>query len=122
MRLVAAPLGLLLALVIAVLAVPQVVDMESTLRPLTSGGVQSLIDSFDLLMLLVVALVGIGLMEKEAPEPEMKGCCPYDDCPMPNYEEWEYRYMGFPDAGQWELERNPKTGTYRLVPVGQADG
>jgi hypothetical protein len=35
MRLVAAPLGLLLALVIAVLAVPQVVDMESTLRPIT---------------------------------------------------------------------------------------
>ena len=62
MRLVAAPLGLLLALVIAVLAVPQVVNMESTLRPLTSGGVQSLIDSFDLLMLLVVAMVAIGLM------------------------------------------------------------
>ena len=36
MRLVAAPLGLLLALVLAVLAVlavPQVVDMESKLRP-----------------------------------------------------------------------------------------
>ena len=62
MRLVAAPLGLLLALVIAVLAVPQVVNMESTLRPLTSGGVQSLIDSFDLLMLMVVAMVAIGLM------------------------------------------------------------
>ena len=62
MRLVAAPLGLLLVLVIAVLAVRQVVDMESTLRPITSGGVQSLIDSFDLLMLMVVALVGIGLM------------------------------------------------------------
>ena len=62
MRLVAAPLGLLLALVIAVLAVPQVVNMESTLRPLTSGGVQLLIDSFDLLMLMVVAMVAIGLM------------------------------------------------------------
>lgn len=61
MRLVAAPLGLLLALVVAVLAVPQVVDMESTLRPLTSGGVQSLIDSFDLLMLMVVAMVAVGL-------------------------------------------------------------
>ena len=52
----------MLALVIAVLAVPQVVNMESTLRPLTSGGVQSLIDSFDLLMLMVVAMVAIGLM------------------------------------------------------------
>ena len=51
-----------MALVIAVLAVPQVVSIESTLRPITSGGVQSLIDSFDLLMLMVVALVGIGLM------------------------------------------------------------
>ena len=62
MRLVAAPLGLLLALVVGVLAVPQVVDMESTLRPLTSGGVQSLIDSLDLLMLIVVAMVAVGLM------------------------------------------------------------
>jgi len=62
MRLVAAPLGLLLALVVAVLAVPQVVDMESTLRPITSGGLQSLIDSFDLLVLLVAAMVAVGLM------------------------------------------------------------
>jgi len=62
MRLVAAPLGLLLALVVAVLAVPQVVDMEATLRPLTSGGIQSLIDSLDLLMLLVAAMVAIGLV------------------------------------------------------------
>ena len=62
MRLVAVPLGLLLALVVAVLAVPQVVDMESTLRPITSGGLQSLIDSFDLLMLIVVAMVGVGLV------------------------------------------------------------
>jgi len=51
-----------LALVVAVLAVPQVVDMESTLRPITSGGLQSLIDSFDLLMLIVVAMVGVGLV------------------------------------------------------------
>ena len=49
-------------MVVAVLAVPQVVDMESTLRPLTSGGLQSLIDSFDLLMLIVVAMVGVGLV------------------------------------------------------------
>ena len=62
MRLVAAPLGLLLALVVGVLAVPQVEDMESTLRPLTSGGVQSLVDSLDLLMLIVVAMVAVGLM------------------------------------------------------------
>ncbi len=62
MRLVAAPLGLLLALVLAVLAVPQVVTMEATLRPLTSGGLQSLIDSFDLLLLIVVAIIGLGLI------------------------------------------------------------
>ena len=62
MRLVAAPLGLLLALVIAVLAVPQVVTMEATLRPLTSGGLQSLIDSFDLLLLIVVVMIGLGLI------------------------------------------------------------
>ena len=57
----AAPLGLLLALVIAVLAVPQVVTMEATLRPLTSGGLQSLIDRFNLLLLIVVAVIGLGL-------------------------------------------------------------
>ena len=57
----AAPLGLLLALVIAVLAVPQVVSMEATLRPLTSGGLQSLIDRFNLLLLIVVAVIGLGL-------------------------------------------------------------
>ena len=62
MTLVAAPLGLLLALVIAVLAVPQVVTMEATLRPLTSGGLQSLIDRFDLLLLIVVAVIGLGLV------------------------------------------------------------
>ena len=62
MRLIAAPLGLLLALVIAVLAVSQVVTMETTLRPLTSGGLQSLIDRFDLLLLIVVAVIGLGLV------------------------------------------------------------
>ncbi len=62
MRLVAAPLGLLLALVIAVLAVPQVVTMEATLRPLTDGGLQSLIDRFDLLLLIVVVMIGLGLI------------------------------------------------------------
>ena len=62
MRLVAAPLGLLLALVIAVLAVPQVVTMEATLRPLTDGGLQTLIDSFDLLLLIVVVMIGLGLI------------------------------------------------------------
>ena len=62
MRLIAAPLGLLLALVIAVLAVPQVVTMEATLRPLTSGGLQFLIDRFDLLLLIVVAVIGLGLV------------------------------------------------------------
>ena len=61
MRLVAAPLGLLLALVLAVLAVPQVVTMEATLRPLTSGCLQSLIDRFVLLLLIVVAVIGLGL-------------------------------------------------------------
>ena len=62
MRLVAAPLGLLLALVIAVLAVPQVVTMEATLRPLTDGGLQALIDRFDLLLLIVVVMIGLGLI------------------------------------------------------------
>ena len=62
MRLVAAPLGLLLALVLAILAVTQVINMEATLRPLTSGGVQTLIDSFDFLMLLIAMIVGVALL------------------------------------------------------------
>ena len=62
MRLIVAPLGLLLALVVAVLAVPQVVTMKATVRPLTSGDLQSLIDRFDLLLLIVVAVIGLGLV------------------------------------------------------------
>ena len=50
------------ALVIAVLAVPQVVTMEATLRPLTSGGLRSLVGRFDLLLLIVVAVIGLGLV------------------------------------------------------------
>ena len=60
MRLIGAPLGLLVALVVAILAVPRVVTMEAALRLLTSGGLQSLIDRFDLLLILV-AVIGIGL-------------------------------------------------------------
>jgi len=62
MRLIAAPLGLLLALVIVVLTVPQVVAMDAPLRLPTSGGLQSLIDRFDLLLLIVVAVIGLGLV------------------------------------------------------------
>ena len=51
-----------MALVIAVLAVPQVVTMEATLRPLTDGGLQSLVDRFDLLLLIVVVMIGLGLI------------------------------------------------------------
>ena len=61
MRLVAALRGLLLALVLAVLVVPQVVTMEAALRPLTSGDLQSLIDRFNLLLLIVAAVIGLGL-------------------------------------------------------------
>ena len=35
--------------------------MEATLRLITSGGLQSLIDRFDLLLLIVVAVIGLGL-------------------------------------------------------------
>ena len=47
----------------------------------------------------------------------MLGCCPYEDCPARSHTMWEYRYRGFPDAGQWKLERNPKTGNYRILPT-----
>ena len=62
MRLLAAPLGLILALVLVLLAVTQVINMEATLRPLTSGGVQSLIDTFDFLLLLVAVVIGVALI------------------------------------------------------------
>jgi len=53
--------------------------------------------------------------EDKPEEPPMKGCCPYEDCSMPDFEEWEYRYRGTPDVGRWRLERNPKTGTSRIL-------
>ena len=62
MRLMAAPLGLLLALILGLLAVTQVISMEATLRPLTSGGLRTLIDSFDFLTLLIVAVIGFALI------------------------------------------------------------
>lgn len=62
MRLLAAPLGLILALVLGLLMVTQVINMEATLRPLTSGGVQSLIDTFDFLFLLVLMVIGVALI------------------------------------------------------------
>jgi len=57
--------------------------------------------------------------ETEGPEAALKGCCPYEDCPHPEVVAWTFQYGGFPDAGQWELERNPKTGTHRLIPIGK---
>ena len=45
----------------------------------------------------------------------MRGCCPYEECPAPDHTLWEYRYRGFPDAAEWRLEWNPKTGTCRIV-------
>lgn len=62
MRLMAAPLGLLLALVLGTLAVTQIINMEATLRPLTSGGLQSFIDALDFFMMLVVAIIGFALI------------------------------------------------------------
>lgn len=51
-------------------------------------------------------------------EPPMKGCCPYDNCPMPDHAEWEFQRRGFPDAAKWHVENNASTGTYRIIPVG----
>lgn len=62
MRFVAAPLGLVIAMVFALLAVTEVINMEATMRPLTSGGLRTLIDTFDFLMLLVAMIVGLALI------------------------------------------------------------
>jgi len=44
--------------------------------------------------------------------PEREGDCPYDDCPSPGVREWDFIQYGFPLEA---LERNPATGTYRLI-------
>jgi hypothetical protein len=57
----------------------------------------------------------------EEPEPEEPGPveltrdCPYDDCPAPSQADWTYKYPGMPDAGSYKMERNPLTGTSRVL-------
>ena len=57
----------------------------------------------------------------EEPEPEEPGPveltrdCPYDDCPSPAGGDWTYKYPGMPDAGLYKMERNPATGTSRVL-------
>lgn len=55
------------------------------------------------------------LLEEEAAEaPEAPGECPYRDCPSPSTHEWEFVAFGPPVDGT-QLDRDPRTGSYRLV-------
>ena len=60
----------------------------------------------------------------EEPEPEEPGPveltrdCPYEDCPAPADVGWTYKYPGMPDAGLYKMERNPATGTSRVLALG----
>jgi hypothetical protein len=60
----------------------------------------------------------------EEPEPEEPGPveltrdCPYEDCPSPADVGWSYKYPGMPDAGLYKMERNPATGTSRVLALG----
>jgi hypothetical protein len=47
--------------------------------------------------------------------PVRLGECPYEDCPNPAEASWKYVQRGFP--ADLALERNPETGTCRLVSV-----
>jgi len=56
--------------------------------------------------------------EPESDEPgpvELTRDCPYDDCPAPSEADWAYKYPGMPDAGMYKMERNPLTGTSRVL-------
>jgi len=60
----------------------------------------------------------------EEPEPEELGPveltrdCPFEDCPAPADVGWTYKYPGMPDAGIYKMERNPATGTSRVLALG----
>jgi len=57
--------------------------------------------------------------ESEEPGPvEVTRDCPYEDCPAPSQAEWTYKYAGMPDAGLYKMERNPSTGTSRVLALG----
>ncbi len=45
--------------------------------------------------------------------PEAPGECPYDDCPRPHENEWEYMNMGPPPGAH--MERDPRTGLFRIL-------
>jgi len=47
--------------------------------------------------------------------PVRQGECPYDDCPEPAKHDWGHVQVGFPVG--FSLDRNPETGTCRLIPV-----
>ena len=60
-------------------------------------------------------LADADLGDEKPVDPPMIGCCPYDDCPIPDYQEWEFQYRGSSDVWRWRLEHNPETGTSRIV-------
>lgn len=45
-------------------------------------------------------------------EAEAQGECPYEDCPAPSTHKWEFVNFG---PGNWVLDRDSRTGGYRLV-------
>jgi len=65
-------------------------------------------------------LYNVDLDGDEPVPPVRLGECPYDDCPEPGEPSWAYVHRGFPV--DFLLERNPETGTCRLVPVPAGDG
>lgn len=57
--------------------------------------------------------------EEEEEPPEAPGECPYEDCPSPAKHEWEF--VGF-GPSDWALERDSRTGSYRVVGELPRDG
>jgi len=60
-------------------------------------------------------LYNVDLDSDDEVAPVRLGECPYDDCPNPGEASWKYVHRGFPT--DLALERNPETGTCRLVAV-----
>jgi len=59
------------------------------------------------------SLYGVDLEEEEDSElPEAPGECPYEDCPAPSVCEWEFVHFG---PGDCQLEKDSRTGSYRVV-------
>ncbi len=61
---------------------------------------------------------GLGNLDDEEKNPvdeDSKGDCPWLECPEPDLNDWKVTSLGFPDPEEYRMERNPRTGTHRVL-------